>query len=161
MKLLPLVHLLAAGQSRPRLPTTFFIDGQNLMGHKRTCNYSETLVEKLKLIQGSNIVLVLDGEKDGNKQTSIEVDGTFQKVSLGEGLSADDYMVMEIDKLCSVRPRQQVQVVTADRQLRRQVLEIKPVVKGVVNPVVFWRRYLPRMCGWKLPKADMVDSIQD
>jgi hypothetical protein len=111
-------------------------------------------------------------------ETTIEIlnpYGTFQKVTLGTGLLADDFILNEIramenpnDKnhhhsttttattttittpILSSSTRNIVQVVTADRKLRQQVLAIKPnKVKGVINPVTFWKRYIPRLCGLK------------
>ena len=99
-------------------------------------------------------------------ETTIEIlnpYGTFQKVTLGTGLLADDYILNEISAMgrdshhhhheqdaASTTTRNVVQVVTADRKLRQQVLAIKPnKVKGVINPVTFWKRYIPRLCGLK------------
>ena len=149
--LLPLLHLLAVGtRTTPKVGTTWFVDGNNLMGHRGTCKDSNTLAETLKPIQGAEaVILVLDGRKSGTAETSIDSDGTFQKVSLGEGMSSDDFILHEIATLRDTDHLKRIQVVTADRKLRRLVLDIKPVVRGVVNPVTFWRRYLPRLCGYK------------
>ena len=101
-------------------------------------------------------------------ETTIEIlntYGTFQKVTLGTGMLADDYILNEIRAMEHTNrhnpttttttsslstSRNVVQVVTADRKLRQQVLAIKPnKVKGVINPVTFWKRYVPRLCGLK------------
>ena len=89
----------------------------------------------------------------------------FQVVSLAEGLSTDEYIM---EQLLHLKQQQgttttKVQVVTADRALRRKVLETKPVVRGVVNPVVFWRRYRPRLTGLKtdysnVPKFSIIEE---
>lgn len=158
MKLLvaPLItHLLALG-TRPKTSTTWFIDGNNLLGHRGTPKDPDTLAQKLQPIRGAEaVILVLDGRPGA--ETSTETTGAFQRVNLGEGSSADDYILGEIRARNRPNaPRQEqstrVQVVTADRKLRKAVLGIKPIVKDVVNPVTFWRRYLPRLCGYKLPK---------
>ena len=128
---------------------TWFIDGNNLMGHKGTPRDRETIAAKVKPIKAAErVVLVFDGQR-GREQDGVEDDGIFRSVYLREGISADDYILDEIRALIPLRPRRKVQVVTADRALRRKVLETKPVVYGVVNPVVFWKKYLPRLCGFK------------
>eukprot|EP00977_Amphora_coffeiformis_P005696 scaffold1206_cov160-Amphora_coffeaeformis.AAC.2 len=128
---------------------TWFIDGQNLQGHRGTPRDRETIALKVKPIKAAEkVILVFDGQK-GLTEDSIEEDGIFRNVLLREGLSADDYILNEIKALIPERPRRKVQVVTADRALRSKVLRTKPVVHGVVNPVVFWKRYLPRLCGMK------------
>ena len=153
----PLLHLLVASGTRPRTGTTWFVDGNNLLGHKGTPKNAEILAQKLQPIQAESVVLVLDGQKGGLAETDIQVQGTFQKVMLGEGMSADDFIMDEIKAMLNAVPaeRKRVQVVTADRELRSAVLSFKPVVRGVVNPVTFWRRYLPRLCGMKLPKSEV------
>lgn len=152
MKLLPLLHLLVASGTRPKVGTTWFIDGNNLLGHKGTPKDATVLAQKLQPIQADAVILVLDGKKGTHETTAIEVNGTFQKVALGGDMSADDYIMTEIRAMLDAVPRRRVQVVTADRKLRSSVLDIKPIVRGVVNPVTFWKRYLPRLCGMKLPK---------
>ena len=119
------------------------------MGHKGTPRSAETITEKVKPIRAAErVVLVFDGQKDqvGN---DVHDEGIVRSVFLQHGASADDYILDEIKALIPLRPRRKVQVVTADRALRRKVLETKPIVYGVVNPVVFWKRYLPRLCGFK------------
>ena len=128
---------------------TWFIDGQNLQGHKGTPRDRETIALKVKPITAAEkVILVFDGKK-GQPQDIIEEDGIFKSVMLREGASSDDYILNEIKALVPERPRRKVQVVTADRALRNKVLHTKPVVYGVVNPLVFWKRYLPRLCGMK------------
>ena len=128
---------------------TWFIDGNNLMGHKGTPRSRESIAEKVKPIQAAErVVLVFDGTK-GQSEDTVHDEGIFKSVFLREGISADDYILDEIKAMIPLRPRRKVQVVTADRALRRKVLETKPIVYGVVNPVVFWKRYLPRLCGLK------------
>jgi hypothetical protein len=154
MKLLPLLQaaLVAVGGRRhqQQQPTTWIIDGNNLLAHRGTPIDRDVLAQKLGPIRGAQeVVLVFDG-RPGEATTSVESEGgTLRRVSLGEGLSADDYIQQEIISLLEAIPRRRVQVVTADRELRKSVLEQKLIVRGVVNPVTFWRRYLPRLCGLK------------
>jgi hypothetical protein len=130
------------------------------MGHKGTPRDCETIAAKLKPIQDNtadlSVILVWDGRPDQSETLieSNEVDqvngkSAFQVVSLAEGVSADDYILKQINELVARRSSTKVEVVTADRAFRRKVLETKPVVRGVVNPVVFWRRYRPRLTGMK------------
>jgi len=157
MKLLPLLQavLFAIGKKRP---IAWIIDGNNLMGHRGTPKSPEVIADKLKPIQAAEaVILVFDGRK--GEETVIEYEGCFQNVLLGEGLSADDYILQQIREIMELIPRRRVEVVTADRALRRKVLEARPTVRNVVNPVVFWRRYLPRLCGFK-KKTVEVDETQ-
>jgi hypothetical protein len=161
-----------------------------VLGHSGTPKDVASLTEKLQKMQPTtnSVILVLDGKKirssQGNSDsaesstasedvdasastatTRIETNGSFQKVLLGDGLLADDYILDEIQLLfqphATASEDQQrraqksiIQVVTADRKLRSEILNIKQPIKvrGVVNPVTFWKRYLPRLCGLKLPK---------
>jgi hypothetical protein len=128
---------------------TIILDGNNILGHKGTPADRETIVAKVKPISAAQqVILVFDGQK-GLEQDTVENEGIFRSVFLREGGSADDYILSEIESLIPERPRRKIQVVTADRALRKQVLKTKPIVHGVVNPVVFWKRYLPRLCGMK------------
>lgn len=150
--------------------TRWFIDGNNLMGHKGTPRDRQSIADKLRPIQNMtsdlSVTLVWDGKKgfesiaiEKNEEnddisattTTIPRRNSFQVVSLAEGMNADDYILQELLRL-KASPEgksSSVQVVTADRALRRRVLEIKPIIRGVVNPVVFWRRYRPRLTGMK------------
>jgi hypothetical protein len=128
------------------------------MWHKGTPRDRATISSKLQPIvdRGASVAvkLVFDGTK-GRKKTVVSRTGTLETIKLAEGLSADDYIVDSItDFLNQHHPRKshQVQVVTADRALRRRVRQKKPLVRGAVNPSTFWRRYLPRLSGYKLPK---------
>ena len=127
---------------------TWYIDGDNLLGQRGTARDSKAAARKLREIQGAEaVVFVLDGKKE--IATSSQ-EGILEIVSLAEGISADDYIVQEVHSASGLRKR--IQVVTADRELRWRVLAAKPIVRRVVNPVTFWRRYLPRLCGWKKRK---------
>lgn len=186
------IHLLAlkARPQRVKGLNIWYIDGYNVLGHSGTPKDVATLSEKLQKIQPAtnSVILVLDGKKirpsksesdnpesnalaeeadpsTNTAETRIETSESFQKVLLGDGLLADDYILNEIqllfqpsatDDLQQERRAQKsiIQVVTADRKLRSEILNIKQPIKvrGVVNPVTFWKRYLPRLCGLKLPK---------
>jgi hypothetical protein len=162
--LLPILHYLLAAttSTKPKVATTWFVDGNNLLGHKGTPRNATVLAEKLADIKSArSVVLVLDG-KTGLDETRVEERGDiFQMVSLQQGLSADDYILDQLDMIRRTNHNCRIEVVTADRKLRKQILAIKPVVKGVVNPVVFWRRYLPRLCGYKLPKKPLIAGTAD
>lgn len=107
------------------------------------------VTEKLKpMEQGLNVFLVFDSSSGEGIETKITQEGRFSTVVMGKGLAADDFIMQEIDKIVK-SGESFVQVVTADRELRRQALEVRSVVRGVVNPVVFWRRYRPRLTGLK------------
>jgi len=143
------------------------------MGHKGTPRDREVIAEKLRPVQDASsnldVILVWDGrqgqaevtvEKE-NEQVSMESmpsGSMFQVVSLAEGMSTDDYILDQLEEMKSSEmgkhAASSVQVVTADRALRRKVLATKPVVRGVVNPVVFWRRYRPRLTGMKSDYAN-------
>jgi hypothetical protein len=149
LALLPTILFAATKPATKHNAVTWFIDGNNVMGHKGTPADRETIAAKVKPITAAQqVILVFDGQK-GFEQDTIEDEGIFRSVFLREGGSADDYILGEIESLIPLRPRRKVQVVTADRALRNKVLETKPIVYGVVNPVVFWKRYLPRLCGMK------------
>jgi hypothetical protein len=157
--LLPILHYLFAASTKPKVATTWFVDGNNFMGHKGTPRNATVLADQLSNIKSaSSVILVLDG-KTGLDETKVEERGNiFQLVSLQQGLSADDYILDQLEMIRRTNHNCRIEVVTADRKLRKQILTIKPVVKGVVNPVVFWRRYLPRLCGYKLPKQAVVPA---
>ncbi|KAL7568510.1 hypothetical protein ACA910_002631 [Epithemia clementina (nom. ined.)] len=168
--------------------TTWFIDGNNLMGHRGTPRDRQTIADKLQPVENAAsdllVMLVWDGhpgqettsilphvkknmsnnndnaddknmdESDRIISTTTTPSSLFQVVSLANGISTDDWIMQQLNELKQLSSSQsslfsKVQVVTADRALRKKVLEIKPVVKGVVNPVVFWRRYRPRLTGLK------------
>lgn len=162
MRLLALIqaYFLAIGttttKSRSKVGNTWYIDGNNLLGNKLgVAKDVDLITQKLQAIQGQNaVVLVFDGRK-GIPDTTVTTEGSFQRISLGEGLLADDYILDELKAIrdAAAATDRKVQVVTADRKLRKAVLAVKPIVRGVVNPVRFWKRYLPRLSGQKLRKS--------
>lgn len=152
MKLLSFLPMLFAMGKRKMEGTTWIVDGFNLMGHKNTGKKDvDILANNLQQIHAEQIVLVLDGRK-GRSQTKVTEHKVFSKIELAEGLIADDFIIQTIKDYRDESPHKKIQVVTADRKLRKAVLGIKPIVKGVVNPVTFWRRYLPRLQGRKKVK---------
>jgi hypothetical protein len=164
MLLLPFVLLSLS--SRPE--KVWYIDANNVLGHRGTPRDPDVLTRKLQQVVTSTselrVVVVFDGnpassgsdlqDGDAGTSSSLLVDqggDRFQRISLGSGVSADDFILSAIQGLQDRHPNPRsvrVQVVTADRELRRKVRE-HPVVRGVVNPVTFWRRYLPRLAGAK------------
>ena len=152
MKLFALLQplLLAVGG---RKPTHWFIDGNNLLAHGGTVKDKDALVLKLQDTPGAEeLVLVFDGRP--GTETAISQEGNLRTVSLGEGLVSDDYIQEEIKKLMDdpiLRRKHRVNLVSADRALRKKATNCKPIVRSVINPVTFFRRYLPRLKGLKGP----------
>lgn len=129
-------------------PTTWLIDGNNLLGSKGTPRNSEVLAEKLKPIASAeSLVLIFDGQP-GISRTDV-AEGKFRHVQLEEGKSADDFILEEIASIGAESKVNRVKLVTADKRLRSFALENRPTVKSVVNPLTFWKRYMPRMAGLK------------
>jgi hypothetical protein len=164
MLLLPFVLLSLS--ARPE--KVWYIDANNVLGHRGTPRDPDVLTRKLHQIVTAtvdlSVVVVFDGNparsgsahQDGDVVVSSplsldRVADRFQQITLESGISADDFILSDIRSLQDRHPNPRsvrVQVVTADRELRRKVRE-HPVVRGVVNPVTFWRRYLPRLAGAK------------
>lgn len=138
-----LVLLAVGGRHR----NTWWIDADNVLGHRGTPASMSDLVNVLQAVQASRVVLVEDGRKERESSVSTETNG-FCHVQLAAGLSADDWMLEELLRNSSST---RIHVVTADGGLRRRVLAAHKV-KAVVDPVVFWRRYVPRLSGWKHKK---------
>ena len=74
---------------------------------------------------------------------------SFTKIHLQHGTIADDFILEKIRSVREKDPKRRVKLVTADKLLRAQALSIRPTVKQVINPKVFWKKYLPRMSGQK------------
>jgi hypothetical protein len=131
-----------------RKPTTWFLDGNNIIGQKGTPRDSKILVEKLKpTAYAETVVLVFDGKPDAKR--TIETEGLFQHVQLEEGMSADDFILEEIAALSAASKVNRAKLVTADKGLRRIALGIRPTVKSVLNPLTFWKKHRLRMSGLK------------
>jgi len=161
MKLLAFLpsFLFAATGSRR---VTWFIDGNNMFGHKGIPKNRDAISAKLQEIQQRNteVVLVWDGKKgtQGGYTSKEENSDTFTTITTKEGLTADDYILSEIKAIYeSGSTGHEVQIVTGDRELRRLALATKKICTNAVDPVVFWRRYRPRLAGLKLPKENNAD----
>jgi len=154
---------------------TWFVDGDNLWGSRGVSKDREVMRDKLRQVRNADgVYLVFDGKGRGLTENVVDAtsDPPLRIISLAEGTTADDYIYDEIKSLlhptsttsatkqASSSSGARVQVVTADRKLRRRVLGIKPrIVRNVINPVTFWRRYLPRLTGSKLPATErLVDE---
>jgi len=147
--------------SKTKRPTTWLIDGNNFLGQRGVHGLprdGDKLAAKLLPIAGKHggsstpneVLLVFDGRKDvDTERTQSELAESFTKVQLEHGFIADDFLIEEIEKIRRQDPSRRVKLVTADKRLRSQALSIRPTVKQVVNPKVFWKKYVPRMSGQK------------
>uniref|UniRef100_A0A7S1Y451 NYN domain-containing protein n=1 Tax=Grammatophora oceanica TaxID=210454 RepID=A0A7S1Y451_9STRA len=130
----------------------YFIDGFNCMGHSRVPNKKHVVIEKLKEINQDNtdVVLVWDGRTDDGGYTRKEQDDDLTIITTRDGLTADDYILGEIQSIHESGAKQlRVAVVTGDRKLRKQAHKLSRVCNKIVNPSVFWSRYRPRLAGLK------------
>jgi len=147
--------------SKTKRPTTWLIDGNNFLGQRGVHGLprdGDKLAAKLLPISGTQggsstpneVLLVFDGRKDVDiERTQTELAESFTKVQLEHGTIADDFLIEEIEEIRRRDPTRRVKLVTADKRLRAQALSIRPTVKQVVNPKVFWKKYVPRMSGQK------------
>jgi hypothetical protein len=89
MKLLPFISssLFAATKS-----SVWFIDGNNVIGHRGTPKDQDALFQKIEPIcaADSTVFLVFDG-KEGVKE-QVTDSNTIYRVNLLPGISADDYI---------------------------------------------------------------------
>lgn len=147
--------------SKTKRPTTWLIDGNNFLGQRGVHGLprdGDKLAEKLLAIAGTEggsstpneVLLVFDGRKDiDTERKDSKLSDSFTKVQLQHGTIADDFLVEEIRQIKEEDPNRRVKLVTADKRLRAEALSIRPTVKQVVNPKVFWKKYVPRMSGQK------------
>lgn len=147
--------------SKTKRPTTWLIDGNNFLGQRGVTGLprdGDKLAEKLVAISGTqggsstpnDVLLVFDGRRDVDlERTDSKLTDSFTKVQLQHGTIADDFLVEEIEQIRKEDPSRRVKLVTADKRLRARALGIRPTVKQVVNPKVFWKKYVPRMSGQK------------
>jgi thiol-disulfide isomerase/thioredoxin len=156
-----LVHLFVSLLAVGRRPLKWLIDGNNLMGHRSSPITREAVSEKLRPMKDNNldVVLIFDSRKGEGDDTKVTKDGKFSTVIMGEGKTADDYILGEIESFKTLGSSF-VQVVTADRDLRRKALETRSVVRRVINPAVFWRRYRPRLTGLKKFDQIAIDAVE-
>ena len=153
--------------------TTWLIDGNNLLGARGVPKDLDAIQKRLgsiRLRKGNaaiQVLLVMDGVKQTKNDEPLpesestakmtepirHVIGTCTRLSLPPGESTDDYIfetVATISGAASGTHTAILQVVTADRELRRRVRSIVPTcLKDVVNPVRFWKTYVPRLTGEK------------
>eukprot|EP00525_Craspedostauros_australis_P000884 CAMPEP_0198118120 /NCGR_PEP_ID=MMETSP1442-20131203/20427_1 /TAXON_ID= /ORGANISM="Craspedostauros australis, Strain CCMP3328" /LENGTH=170 /DNA_ID=CAMNT_0043776319 /DNA_START=51 /DNA_END=563 /DNA_ORIENTATION=+ len=159
--LLPLLFwALAASKSGSIKPTTWFIDGNNLLAQKGTTRDPDVLADRLKPIKArgaETVCLVFDGKK-GRAESEDVVEENFRVVKLAEGITSDDFILQEIEQITASSKVDRIQVVTADRGLRRLALAYRPNVKSVVNPLTFYKKYIPRMAGLKKPAVNPSDA---
>jgi hypothetical protein len=106
-----------------------------------------------------DVVLIFDSHRGEGDDMKVAKDGKFSTVIMGEGKTADDYILEEIES-SKTSGSAFVQVVTADRDLRRKALETRSVVRRVINPAVFWRRYRPRLTGLKRFDQIAIDAAE-
>jgi len=132
------------------VPKVIFVDGNNLMMQRKVTKGRENLAEKLSAVKEGafQIVLVFDGRKGeaasvvGEHPQVVVTSGGDE--TTGEGrMSADEYIV---EQLATVDRRTHAEVVTADKWLRKQAQQQDA---KTINPVKWWRRYLPRLQGLK------------
>lgn len=142
--------------------TSWLIDGNNLLGARGISKDLDMVQERLGQIQlrrGNayvEVLLVLDGPKvtaarpektSLDSPVTVSIVGACQRIQLSPGYSADDYIYHTVASQSSSKT---LHVVTADRELRRRVRSIKPTaIKDAINPVRFWKTYLPRLIGSK------------
>ena len=128
----------------------FLPPGRAQMSHRKVTKGREALRDKLGGIRGCSTILVFDGRK-GEAESSI---GTNPQVVItaggdeetGEGRETADEWISKTIEASPARRDLEIEVVTADRFLRRIAHSSKA---KTINPSKFWRRYLPRLKGLK------------
>lgn len=146
---LPAILFAATG----RKFNTWYIDGYNLMGNKGIPKNRDMVIDKLREIgaRDSEVILVFDGRAGDDITKKVDDESNrFSVVTTMEGFSADDYILQQIEAIKELGDTDhEVQVVSGDRELRRLCLAFRDVCKNVVNPIVFWKRYRPRLANLK------------
>jgi len=146
--------------AKEKRPVSWLIDGNNMLGQRgvKLPRDLDKLAEKLVPMSGitggsstpNKVVLVFDGRKDIDlERTETQLNDNFKQINCRYGTIADDFLLKEIRTIQKEDPSRRVKLVTADKYLRRSALTIRPTVKQVVNPTVFWKKYVPRLTGQK------------
>jgi hypothetical protein len=153
---------------KKKRPTTWLIDGNNFLGQQGTPRDGDVLAERLQPITteaARHVVLVFDGRsgQTERQEETTDHDGKsiFRQVQLKEGEIADDFILETIGEIHHESKSNRVKLVTADKRLRAAALSIRPTVTSVVNPKVFWKKYLPRMSGQKKRQKPLVGGGVD
>lgn len=145
--------LLAVAHDNRKSPvasTTWLVDGDNVLGRTGTPDDEAVLVDRLAPAASRDALeLVFDGREGGATERREEVRGRFRLVRLEAGVSTDDYVLERAEEIAATSRKHRVKLVTQDRALRRAALAKRPTVGKVVDPITFWRRYVPRMAGLK------------
>jgi len=125
-----------------------FVDGNNLMAHRKVTKGRDELAAKLAGIRPAEVTLVFDGKRGEAESVSVTRDPRVVVTRGGDETgedreTADDWIARQLD---AASRDVQIEVVTADRNLRRisHMAKVK-----TINPAKFWRRYLPRIKGLK------------
>lgn len=150
-----LIGALAVGKK----PTTWLVDGNNFLGQRGTPRDADVLADKLQKVASSEpLVLIFDGRPGDSRNEQTE--GGFRHVKLEEGMTADEFILEEIQTIAQASKQNRVKLVTADKRLRSFALYTRPTVKTVVNPKVFWRKHFPRMSGMKQRSEEASEDDQ-
>jgi hypothetical protein len=122
------------------------------MMQRKVTKGREALCSKLAGIKNGRIVVVFDGKPGEEFQTSTDGDGIEMVITAGGDtetgvarLSADAWIIEQMQHA----PEPRIEVVTADKELRRTANAMKGLSVKTINPVKWWRRYLPRLKGLK------------
>ena len=128
---------------RPAAETRLlYIDGNNLMAHRKVTKGRDALAAKLQGIRPAKVTLVFDGKR-GEQENEYGSNPRIVVTRGGEEDSGEDRETADewIARQLVVASRDvDIEVVTADRQLRRVAHSAKV---ETINPAKFWRRYLP------------------
>lgn len=122
------------------------------MMQRKVTKGREALCGKLSGIKNGRIIVVFDGKAGEAFQTTTDGDGIEMVITAGGDsetgavrLSADAWIIEQMQQA----PEPRIEVVTADKELRRMANAMKGLSVKTINPVKWWRRYLPRLKGLK------------
>eukprot|EP00934_Nitzschia_sp_Nitz4_P000769 Nitzschia sp. Nitz4//scaffold133_size116822//68936//69442//NITZ4_003810-RA/size116822-processed-gene-0.62-mRNA-1//-1//CDS//3329535405//769//frame0 len=117
------------------------------------------VTERLQRIQSQPCTVVFRGQKDVTSDQTQTV-GSFQRIDLAYQAQVTDYLLERIAQVQQEHKKNRVYLVTADKKLRQAALAIKPTLKHVVNPRVFWRRQFPRLSGIRRERNALHNAAQ-